>query len=122
MTLTVDGVNIAPYIAYKGFTWQRSDVDGPNAGRAIGNGTLYRDRLSTKVRLDITCTPLELKDVSKVLKAIAPEYVTVTYTDPQEGQDVTKVMFSNNIPVPFLIKREDGRDLWGGFTFPLIER
>lgn len=122
MTLIVDGVNLAPYIAYKGFTWQRSDVDGPNAGRAIGNGTLYRDRLATKVRLDITCTPLELKDVSKILKAISPEYVTVTYTDPQEGQDVTKVMYSNNVPVPFLIKREDGRDLWGGFTFPLVER
>lgn len=122
MTLTIDGFDITPFIAYGGYKWQRADVDGQNAGRTLDDGLLYRDRIATKVRLDVTCTPLELKDLSRILKAILPEYVTVTYTDPQEGQDVTKTMYSNNIPVSYLIKREDGRDLWAGFTFPLVER
>lgn len=31
-------------------------------------------------------------------------------------------MYSNNIPAQFLIKTRNGKELWGGITFPLIER
>lgn len=122
MTLKINGVDITPYVAYQGFKWQRSDADGPNAGRSIDNATLIRDRLAIKIRLDITCRPLTLQEASTVLKLIEPEFVTVTYTDPAQGIDVTKTMYSNNIPAQFLIQRKNGIELWGGITFPLIEK
>lgn len=121
MVLKINEVNISPYVSYSGFKWQRADVDGPNAGRTL-DGSVIRDRVATKIRLDITCRPLYADEASIVLTAIMPEFVTVTYTDPQIGGTVTKTMYSNNNPAQFLLKKPDGRELWTGITFPLIEK
>lgn len=121
MTLTVDGIDLTPYVASKGIKWQRNDVDGPNAGRSM-QGTMIRDRRAIKIRLDVTCRPLYNDEVPVVMKAILPEFVTVKYTDPMEGVEVTKTMYSNNIPAQYQFKDSLGREVWGGITFPLIER
>lgn len=112
---------MTPYIAARGVKWQRSDVDATTAGRGL-DGKLMRNRVATKIRLDITCIPLTADKASIVLSAIMPEWVTVTYTDPQIGGEVTKTMYSNNNPASFLMKRPDGTEYWDGITFPLIER
>ena len=52
MVLEIDGVNIVPYIAFGGFQWQRSDLDGPGSGRDLSSD-LHRNRLGTKRRLDV---------------------------------------------------------------------
>ena len=121
MTLTVNGIDMTPYIAYQGFKWQRNDVDGPDAWRSM-DSTMHRERISTKIRLDITCRPLYANEAKIVLTAIMPEYVRVTYYDPQEGQIVTKVMYSNNNPASFCHHYPSGKELWHGITFPLVER
>lgn len=121
MTLTINGIDMTPYIAFGGVKWTRSDIDSPNTGRTM-DGTMHRGRVTTKIRLDVTCRPLELTESAIVLSAIYPEYVTVTYTDPMLGRDVTKTMYSNNNPATFCIHRRDGRELWNGITFPLVER
>lgn len=121
MTLSIDGVNIIPYIAYGGLKWQRTDVDGEGAGRAL-DGTLMRNRMATKIRLDVTCRPLTSAEASIVLSAVMPEWVSVTYYDPQMGSVITKTMYSNNNPASFLIKHSDGTEWWSGITFPLIEQ
>ena len=120
MTLTVNGTNMIPYIAYGGVKWQRNDIEAPNTGRAI-DGLMYRGRVSTKIRLDITCRPLTASELSTVLNAIYPEYVEVSYDDPMLGH-TTKTMYSNNNPASYLINKPDGKEYWSGITFPLIER
>lgn len=121
MTLTIDGVDIVPYIAYGGFQWQRSDIDGSDTGRDLA-GYLRRNRVATKIRLDITCRPLTDQETSMVLSAIMPEYVTVRYYDPQAGRIVAKTMYSNNNPATFQLQQRDGTVWWSGITFPLIEK
>lgn len=120
MVFTIDGVNMLPYIAYRGLKWSRQDIDGPDAGRNIA-GEMQRLRVATKIRLDVTCRPLTDSEASIVLKAILPEYVTVQYTDPMEGGTVTKTMYANNNPASFLIKKGNV-GLWDGITFPLVEQ
>lgn len=120
MTLTINGVDMVPYIAKAGLKWQRSDIDSPNTGRTI-DGLMQRGRVATKIRLDVTCRLLESQEVSIVLNAIIPEYVTVTYDDPMYGR-VTKTMYSNNNPATYQLKKNSGKEYWGGVTFPLIER
>lgn len=109
------------YIAYGGFKWQRSDVDGSDAGRDL-SGKMWRNRVATKIRLDITCRLLTNYELETVLTAIMPEYVTVKYYDPQQGVAVTKTMYSNNNPATFQLKKPDGTTWWSGVTFPLIEQ
>lgn len=86
------------------------------------DATMHRGRVATKIRLDITCKPLKTTEASIVLNAVYPEYVTVQYTDPQAGTEVTKTMYSNNNPASYLLYRPAEGDLWDGITFPLIER
>lgn len=111
---------MTPYIAYGGIKWSRNDIDSPETGRAM-DGLMYRGRIATKTRLDITCRPLKKAEISVVLNAILPEYVTVTYDDPMYGT-VTKPMYSNNNPAVFQLRKSNGDEYWGGVTFPLIER
>lgn len=120
MTLTIDGFDIVKYVAYGGFKWQRNDIDGSNTGRDL-NGTLRRNRVATKIRLDITCRPLKSDELTEVLTAIMPEYVAVKYYDPQKGAVVTKKMYSNNNPATYQLRQPDGTVWWSGVTFPLIE-
>jgi len=120
MTLTIGGVDITPFIAFKGLKYTLSDVDAPNAGRSM-DATMHRARVASKMRLDITCRPLKTTEVSTVLQAIYPEWVTVVYTDPRTGSNVSKTMYSNNRTVNFLMHKSD-HDLWMVESFPLVER
>ena len=120
MTLTINGIDITPYIAYGGLKWSRNDIDAPNTGRAM-NGLMYRGRVATKIRLDVTCKLLKGDELRTVLNLILPEYVTVTYDDPMLGTG-TKTMYSNNNPAVYQIKKPDGTEYWSGVTVPLIER
>lgn len=117
MKLTINGVDILPYVMQSGYKWQRQDVDGEEAGRTM-DATMHRDRVATKDRLDISCIPLTSEEARKVLNAIYPEFVTVTYTSPREGE-VTRQMYSNNNPAVYC---DTVTDMWTGISFPLIER
>lgn len=119
--LLVNGTDLTPYIAFRGVKWTRSDIDAPDTGRTM-DGLMHRGRVTTKIRLDITCKPLTDSEASTVLNAVYPEFVTVQYTDPQAGGMVTKTMYSNNNPALYLLNREEQEDLWDGITFPLVER
>ena len=83
---------------------------------------MFRQRVSTKIRLDITCRPLTSAEAKTVLSVIQNEYVTVTYKDPQMNAVVTKTMYSNNNPASYMILKNSGIEYWDGITFPLIER
>lgn len=120
MTLSINGVDMIPYIAQRGVKWQRSDLDAEDSGRTL-DGVMHRGRVATKIRLDITCTPLRSSDAQTVLNAILPEFVSVTYTDPMLGL-VSKTMYSNNNPASFLMIDGEGVEWWEGITFPLIEQ
>jgi len=120
MVFKVDGIDMTPYLAYQGFKWSRNDVDAPETGRTL-DGMMQRTRVSTKVRLDITCRPLTAEEASIVLTAIMPVWVQVQYLDPQVGAVVTKTMYANNNPASYMINK-GGKAYWNGITFPLVER
>ena len=120
MVFEVSGVTLLPYIARGGLQWQRSDVDGPNAGRMM-NGDMQRDRVATKIRWDVTCRPVTPAELSIILRAIEPEFVTVKYDDPVQNTTVTGTFYSNNFPVTFLGVTGSG-ERWNGLTFPLIQK
>lgn len=135
--ISIDGTDITPYIAHKGVKWTRYDIDGVTAGRTI-SGLMIRDRVATKIRLDITCRPMKNDELRILLNLLLPEFISVTYDDPMLGF-VTKTMYANNNPATFLFKREielpelwtmchDPADApqpfeyWTDVTFPLVER
>ena len=119
MTLSIDGTDITSYIAYGGLKWSRQDVDSADAGRDMA-GYMHRGRVATKIRLDVTCRLLNSTELYTVLNLLLPEQVAVTYNDPMLGT-VTKLMYANNNPAVYQIKKSNGDEYWSGVTFPLIE-
>ena len=120
MVFTINGVDILPYVAYDGLKYTRSDLDGPNAGRTM-DGIMHRDRIASKIRWDVTCRLLSAEELAVVLTLIEPEFVTVTFTNPQTAQVVTKQMYSNNVPTKLAFAKQ-GDTWWTEFSFPLIEQ
>lgn len=120
MKLVVNGINLVPYLVDSGFKLTRADGDGPNAGRTL-DYTMYRARVGTKFRIDATLKPLKKADANKIMPALMPEYVTVTYTNCFLGEDVTTTMYSNN-NVATIRTSYDGADLWDVDPIALIER
>lgn len=116
---TINSVSILDYIAHDGLKWSKHDVDGPNAGRNM-NGTMIRDRVATKIRIDIKCRPLTSSEILSVLGLLTGDTVTVRYYDPCEGL-ITKAMYANNYSVTESIMYNDATGLWTGLEFPLIE-
>lgn len=120
MTLIVNGVDLMPYLAEGGYKLTRADGDGPNAGRTL-DYMMYRARVGTKYRLDATLLPLKKEAAYRILPALMPEYVSVTYTNAFLGQDVTTEMYSNN-NVATIRTSYNGEDLWDVEPIALVER
>lgn len=119
MRINIDGTDITDYIKLNGVKWSRNDVDGPNAGRNL-SGTMIRDRIATKIRLDVSCRPLTDTEHRTLLNLLLPESVTVNYEDPMLGT-ISKVMYANNHNSEYLFGDEKGAEWWHNVSFPLIE-
>ena len=121
MTLSINGTDITPYIAFGGLKWSRNDVEAANAGR-MQDGTMQRDRKAIKYRWDVTCRPLTAAEQATILTLIEPVYVSVTYTDPTTNTVTSGTYYSNNIPSTFAIRQPNGVEWWTGLAFPLIQQ
>ena len=120
MQIRIDGVDITDFIKYQGVKWSRNDVDGTNAGRNL-SGTMIRDRVATKIKLEISCRPLLWDEHKRLMNLLLPEFVTVSYTDPMYG-NVSKVMYANNNDSTYMIKKRNGKEYWYNVSFPLVEK
>ena len=118
--VVVNGFDLTPYIAKNGIKWSRNDLDGPNTGRNL-DGTLIRDRVAIKIKLEITCRALTYEELQSVYQSIFPEFFTVVYNDPLFG-NTSKIMYSNNVRGEPLLVYSDGVEMWDNVTFPMIER
>lgn len=124
LVLTIDGVDFHSYLkAGAGYQWKRMDVDSEKAGRSTLDGSIERDRIAVKQRLDCECRPLNRTEVYTLLHALAPEYVSVTYTDPSKSSGTsTKTLYSNNPSVTLRYSLTQKGELWEGLKFPLVEK
>ena len=111
-------VDITPWIKYQGFEGTRNDVDGPNAGRVIQNALMYRDRLATKYKWNITTIPLDNTTAKLIEELLMPEFFTVR-TDYFTTTLTSYTCYSNNVSKTYVINK--GYDMVK-LSFPIVER
>ena len=115
-------LDLLPFIEQGGLKRTRNDIDGQNAGRVVLNAEMVRDKKATKIRFDITCKPLTDAQLAQLLDIIEEEWVVVTYTDPKMGLREGVMFYANDNPVTCQCVYPNGQALWGGVSFPLIEK
>ena len=112
--------DITSYIALGGFKNSRNDIDGPNAGRNI-QGTMIRDRVAQKTRIDITLIPLTHDDWSIINNYLQPVSFNFRYREASADPWTSIVVYSNNYSWTHKYTRSDGVSVYDGLTFPIIE-
>ena len=94
------------------------DIDG-EAYRSA-NGTLIRDRIATKRKLNCEWPALTTTQISTILSLIASDSFTVQYLDPVTGTNITKPFYAGTKSAP-VYRLLAGRELWEGLTVNFIE-
>lgn len=113
-------VDITKYTYWQGIDGSRNDVDGSNAGRVIQNALMYRERLATKYKWNITTYPIPMDVANMIESCLMPEYIQVR-TDYYGGSVTTYQCYSNNVTKAYVINKGNGRELVK-LSFPIVQR
>ena len=82
--LVINGVDITPYIALKGYNFSIEDLDA-SAERSM-SGTLTRDRVARVPIIEVTTkSMLKQADVSKIRNACMPARIRCEFYNPETG-------------------------------------
>ena len=99
------------------YGWSIEDLDGEGTGRNNATGEMFRDRIATKRKLSFTWPPLSVAETSRLLKALEPEFISVTYLDAREGKYLTGTFYAGPQSANC-----GHRSQWLGITANLIEK
>lgn len=112
---SVDGSAVLAPTTYK---WELEDVSASDAGRTE-DVAMHKKRIGQVVKLELTWEYLTTEQVSDLLQAFNPEYLTVCYLDAMKGKFVTSEFYVGNRTAPMFNAKQG---LWETLEFNLIER
>jgi hypothetical protein len=112
---SVDGATVPCPSSY---TYKLSDISAADAGRTEDT-TMDKMRIGQCVHLELQWSYLTTAEVSTVLTAFNPEYISVTYLDAKAGDYLTSTFYVGDRSAP-LYNSVKGR--WTNVSFNIIER
>lgn len=112
-------VDMSRYIKRGGLKIHRGDMHTPGTGRKTANAKMYLKRVAIKYTVTADCMELEWDDINYVMKLIKPEWIEARIRIPGEGV-VEGWFYSNNIDITLQEAYKDGREVYKGFSYPLI--
>lgn len=112
---SVDGVTVKCPSSY---TYRLQDVSAPGAGRTEDT-LMQKMRIAQKVKIDLEWNACTTAEVSAILQAFNPEYITVNYLDAYSGGFDTKTFYVGDRATPMY---NASLGLWENVAFNIIER
>lgn len=100
------------------YNYNLMDVSDPDAGRTE-DGLMHKNRIGQKVKLELAWNNISTADVSAILQAFNPEYITVKYLDGLAGTYLTKTFYVGDRSVPSYSTR---LGIWSNVAFNIIEQ
>lgn len=97
-----------------------SDLDGNTTRTA--NGTLVRDRIAVKRKLQMSWSALTPAELSTLLTAVSPLFFDVTYPDPQTGTRITKTFYVGDRTPAMAIYGDGSNIIWENLSMNFIEK
>ena len=96
--------------------------DGSETGRT-GDGTMHRDYITDKRRIDLTWKVLTAQEMATLLTVIDPQTVgpqfNITYPDPQKGSITLRVYVGDRVAAQYTFA--DSAVAFKNFSLGLIE-
>lgn len=102
------------------FSWGLQDVSKSDAGRSE-NAKMHKNRVAQKRKISLAFNGTNKSETSRILKAVNPEYIDVTYPDAMSGQDETRTFYVGDRSAPVKIWAV-GRKYYESVSFDIIER
>lgn len=97
-------------------------IDADTSGRNA-SGTMVRDIISEKVKLEIKWGPLSDEEISDALNAVDSDFFEVSYPDPKSGGIATKTFYVGDRTAPLYSWNEKfGAIKWQGLSMNFIEK
>lgn len=100
------------------YLWKLEDVSASDAGRTEDT-VMHKKRIGQLVGIELSWQNIPTSEVSEILKAFNPEYITVCYLDAMQGKYVTSEFYVGNRSAPLY---NTSKGLWSNVSFNLIER
>ena len=94
--LKVDGVEMP---CPSSFQWGLQDISASESGRT-DDSLMHKNRVAQKRKISLSWNGLELANTSKILNAVNPEYIQVTYPDMMSGQYETRTFYVGDRSAP----------------------
>lgn len=114
----INDVEITEFL--ESFEVSISDLDAETTTRTA-DGTLNRDRIAVKQKIDLSFAPLLWEDMSRILKATEDIFFEIYYPNPESGEYETKTVYVGDRKAAVMMKKEE-QIMWKGLKFSLIER
>lgn len=100
------------------YLWKLEDVSASDAGRTEDT-VMHKKRIGQLVGIELSWQNIPTSEVSEILKAFNPEYITVCYLDAMQGKYVTSEFYVGNRSAPLY---NTSKGLWSNVSFNLVER
>ena len=115
--LILNGVSVK---APKSLSVAVQDIDGQSTRTAAG--TMTRDRITVKRKLECEWGPLSDAQIAAIYNAISPVFVPISYPDPQQGQ-VTKTFYAGDRSSPVYSFNDRFKAyMWQGLSVNFVEQ
>lgn len=109
----------------KAISWSKNDLDSESSGRDIKTGTMNRQKIGEKVKLNVTWGILNSQDMSKILKNIKGKAktgeISLQYFDAEEGTYRTMTCYAGERTAPTLCQMSNGKYAYQQMTVNFIE-
>ncbi|MDT2782897.1 hypothetical protein P7H41_13185 [Vagococcus fluvialis] len=118
-TLMINGVTVKPP---QEFSATLNTIDADSSGRNA-NGTMVRDIITQKVKIECKWGPLSDSEASTILKAVKDKFITINYPDPEIGGQTTKTFYVGDRSAPsYSWNNKFSQAKWQGLSMNFIER
>lgn len=98
----------------------RYDLDSEDSFRAL-DGTMQRDRITTKVKLDCSWNALTASQMSQLLQSMDAVFFDINYFDPFVGGYTTKTFYVGDRTAP-VYSIANGKVIFKSFSANFIEK
>jgi hypothetical protein len=119
MNIKINGVELPEYPEQ--FSVTVLDIDDGDTTVRTADGTLNRDRIAVKRRIQMAWGLIGWQNLSTILQSMQSTFFEVYYPDPMTGTYATKTFYASDRPA--LVAYSSGGDVrWSGLDITLIEK